>query len=68
MVQRDVSSEILRQTNNNDQILTKLTASLMPYFLQFTSPFDLVKAHDEVKDSLGDVSICDEWNEREISL
>ena len=27
MVQRDVSSRILRRTNDNDEILTKLTAS-----------------------------------------
>ena len=69
MVQRDVSSEILKQTNNIDQILTKLTASLMLYFLKFTFPFDLIEAHDidaEVEDSFENIDICDEWNKREL--
>ena len=56
------------QTNNHDQILTKLTASSTPYFLRFIFPVDLVEAHDEVEDSFDDVGICDERNERELSL
>ena len=71
MVQRDVSSRILRRTNNNDEILTKLTASSMLYFLRLTLPFDLVEAHDvdaEVEDSFDDIGICAEWNERELIL
>ena len=68
-VQRGVSGGMLTdQTNNHDQILTKLTASSTPYFLQFIFPVDLVEAHDEVEDSFDDVGICDERNERELSL